>query len=43
MENFMSIINATFQVCYERQPNLFSIPWGIFIGIATNYYSKKKK
>ena len=38
----MSIINATFQVCYERQPNLFSIPWGIFIGIAIIIILKKK-
>ena len=42
MENFMSIINATFQVCYERQPNLCSIPWGIFIGIVTIIILKKK-
>ena len=42
MGNFMSIINATFQVCYERQPHLCSIPWGIFIGIVTIIILKKK-
>ena len=38
----MSIINATFEVCYERQPHLCSIPWGIFIGIVTIIILKKK-
>ena len=38
----MSIIKATFQVCYERQPHLCSIPWGIFIGIVTIIILKKK-